>query len=72
VVAVWLWRRARGSIQQRLSLAGIVLTLCQLGIGEYQYRNGLPWGVIAVHVAVAATLIVTVVAVATLLRDSGD
>lgn len=72
VVAVWLWRRARGSIQQRLSLAGIVLTLCQLVIGEYQYRNGLPWGVIAVHVAVAATLIVTVVTVATLLRDSGD
>ena len=48
-VAVWL------------AMAGVVLTLCQLAVGEYQYRNGLPWGVIAVHVAIAATLVVTVV-----------
>ena len=65
-LAVWLWRRERGSLAQRLSLAGIVLTLCQLGVGEYQYRNGLPWGVIAVHVAIAGTLVMTVVTVACL------
>jgi heme a synthase len=63
-VAVILWRRARGSFAQRLSLAGVVLTLCQLGVGEYQYRNGLPWEVIAVHVAIAGTLVITVVTVA--------
>jgi cytochrome c oxidase assembly protein subunit 15 len=66
VVAVLLWRRARGSLAQRLSLAGVVLTLCQLVVGEYQYRNGLPWGVIAVHVAIAATLVVTVVTIASM------
>ncbi|MFI5048845.1 MAG: heme A synthase [Gaiellales bacterium] len=72
IVAVWLWRKARGSVPQRLSVAGVVLTLCQLAVGEYQYRNGLPWGVIAVHVAIAATLVVTVVTIAALVRDSAD
>jgi hypothetical protein len=33
-------------------------------VGEYQYRNGLPWEVIAVHVAIAGTLVITVVTVA--------
>ena len=65
-VAVLLWRRARGTSPQKLSLAGVVLTLCQLVVGEYQYRNGLPWGVIAVHVAIAGTLVITVVTVASL------
>jgi len=63
-LAVMLWRRERGSLAQRLSLAGIVLTVCQLGVGEYQYRNGLPWEVIAVHVAIAGALVMTVVTVA--------
>ncbi|MDX6548048.1 MAG: heme a synthase [Gaiellales bacterium] len=65
-LAVMLWRRERGSFAQRLSLAGIVLTVCQLGVGEYQYRNGLPWEVIAVHVAIAGALVMTVVTVACL------
>jgi cytochrome c oxidase assembly protein subunit 15 len=69
-LAVWLWRRDRGSLAQRLSLAGIGLTLCQLAVGEYQYRNDLPWQAIAVHVAIAATLVVTVVLVASLVTDS--
>ena len=67
ILTVVLWRRLRGSVVQRLSLAGVVLTLCQLGVGEYQYRNGLPWGVIAVHVAIAATLVITVVTIASML-----
>src|SRR3954468_3652402 len=69
-LAVWLWRRDRGSLAQRLSVAGIGLTLCQLAVGEYQYRNGLPWQAIAVHVGIAATLVVTVVTVASLLSDA--
>jgi heme A synthase len=68
---VWLWRRARGSAAQWLSLAGIVLLGCQAAVGEYQYRNGLPWAVIAVHVALAATLLITVVLVASLVWE-GD
>jgi heme A synthase len=67
---VWLWRRDRGSLAQRLSVAGVVLTLCQLAVGEYQYRNGLPWQAIAVHVGIAASLVITVVAIASLLSDA--
>ena len=66
ILAVVLWRTARGSLAQRLSVAGVVLTLCQLAVGEYQYRNGLPWEVIAVHVAIAGTLVMTIVTVASL------
>ena len=66
ILAVVLWRTARRSLAQRLSVAGVVLTLCQLAVGEYQYRNGLPWEVIAVHVAIAGTLVMTIVTVASL------
>jgi heme a synthase len=65
-LAVWLWRTARGTFAQRLAVAGVALTLCQIGVGEYQYRNGLPWGVVAVHVAIAGALVIAVVCVATL------
>jgi heme a synthase len=69
-LAAWLWVRARGSGAQRLSLVGLVLLGCQAAAGEYQYRNGLPWEVIAVHVALAATLLITVVTVAGLVSES--
>jgi cytochrome c oxidase assembly protein subunit 15 len=65
-LAVWLWNRFRGSPAQRLSLVALVLLGCQAAVGEYQYRNGLPWDVIAVHVALAATLLITVVVTASL------
>ena len=68
-VAAWLWRNARGTLAARLAAATLLLTLVQFGVGEYQYRNGLPWQVIAVHVALAATLLVGVVSVATLAGD---
>ena len=55
ILAVVLWRpAARQRSPSGCRVAGVVLTLCQLGVGEYQYRNGLPWEVIAVHVAIAA------------------
>jgi cytochrome c oxidase assembly protein subunit 15 len=66
-LAVWLWRGFRGSAAQRLSLVSVVLLGCQAAVGEYQYRNGLPWYVIAVHVALAATLLMTVVVTASLI-----
>jgi heme a synthase len=71
-VAVWLWRRFRGSGAQRLAAVGVVLLACQAGVGEYQYRNGLPWAVIAVHVALAATLLIIVVAVASLVWERDE
>jgi heme a synthase len=66
-LAVWLWRGFRGSAAQRLSLVCVVLLGCQAAVGEYQYRNGLPWDVIAVHVALAATLLIAVVVTASLI-----
>jgi cytochrome c oxidase assembly protein subunit 15 len=66
-LAVWLWRAFHGSAAQRLSLVSVVLLGCQAAVGEYQYRNGLPWEVIAVHVALAATLLITVVVTASLI-----
>jgi len=64
-VAIWLWRGPAPRIARLLSAAALVLMAAQAGVGEYQYRNGLPWQVIAVHVALAATLLITVVAIAT-------
>ena len=63
-LSVWLWKRFRRSPAQRLSIVAVVLLGCQAAVGEYQYRNGLPWDVIAVHVALAATLLITVVTIA--------
>ncbi len=64
VLAVWLWRRAAHTVPARLALAAVVLLGCQAIVGEVQYRNGLPWQLVAVHVALAATLLMVVVAVA--------
>jgi cytochrome c oxidase assembly protein subunit 15 len=65
-LAAWLWKRFRGSPAQRLSVVSVILLGCQAAVGEYQYRNGLPWDVIAIHVALAATLLITVVVTASL------
>jgi cytochrome c oxidase assembly protein subunit 15 len=68
-LAVWLWRRGRGLLARPLAAGTVAVSLVQFGVGEYQYRNGLPWQVIAVHVALAATLLVLVVGIATLVGD---
>ena len=71
-LSVWLWKRFRGSLAQRLSVVSVVLLGCQAAVGEYQYRNGLPWDVIALHVALAATLLMTVVTLASLIGAGGE
>jgi cytochrome c oxidase assembly protein subunit 15 len=63
VLVAWVWRegiadRATG----RLAAAAVPLILLQIGIGEYQYRNGLPWQVVVVHVSMAALLWAVIVA----------
>jgi heme a synthase len=45
----------------------VVLVLVQMGVGELQYRAELPWWLVLVHVTLAATVWVAVVAVATYL-----
>jgi cytochrome c oxidase assembly protein subunit 15 len=63
---------ARRERWPRLFRAGVVvlgLVLLQMGVGELQYRLELPWGIVAVHVALAAAVwAATVGLVATLWR----
>jgi heme a synthase len=57
VLAVWGWlNRARFPWLVR-GCAGLLAILgVQMAIGELQYRNGLPWWLVLVHVTVAACL----------------
>jgi len=65
VLSAWLWREgAADRLTRRLAVAHVPLTLTQTGIGEYQFRNGLPWQVVAVHVSLAALLWGLTVAIA--------
>ena len=42
----------------------VAVLVCQAVIGEVQYRNALPWGLVLLHVALAATIWVLTVAIA--------
>jgi len=57
---------AAGQLRTELALAGGVLTLllAQMAIGEVQWRNGLPWGLVLVHVGLATLVWTGVVALA--------
>jgi heme a synthase len=60
---------ARREHAQRLFLLGtgvFVVLLAQMGLGELQWRTHLPWGLVLVHVFLAATVWVGTVALATL------
>ena len=48
-----------------LALALIVLLPLQAAIGEYQWHNQLPWGVVLAHVSVAAAVWIACVSLAT-------
>jgi cytochrome c oxidase assembly protein subunit 15 len=47
-------REAPGVV--RLSLVLLAALLVQMLVGEIQYRNALPWGLVLVHVTLAATI----------------
>lgn len=54
VLGLWLWReRTRDPLTLRLAAAYLPLLAVQIFIGEYQFRHGLPWQWVAVHVPVA-------------------
>jgi len=65
VVGVFLWRL-------RKELPGIAwggalllaVLLVQMAVGEIQYRNALPWWLVAIHVSLAATIWVLTVGLA--------
>jgi heme a synthase len=60
---------ARRERSRRLFLLGLgvfVVLLAQMGLGELQWRTHLPWGLVLVHVLLAATVWVGTIALATL------
>ncbi len=55
VLAVWLYReRPTDPRAGRAAKVFLALLAIQITIGEVQFRNGLPWQVVLVHVAVSA------------------
>jgi heme a synthase len=58
--------RLRRQARAELSFAAValMLLLVQMGIGEYQWRNELPWGIVLLHVSLAAAVWGTLVALA--------
>jgi heme a synthase len=67
VLGVLARQRHRAPGLFRVALAVLALLLAQMAVGEIQWRNALPWGVVLVHVALAAAVWGGVVALATLL-----
>jgi heme a synthase len=55
VLAAWAWRERTRAPWLLRGCVGLLLLLgVQMGIGETQYRTGLPWWLVLVHVTVAA------------------
>lgn len=54
VLALWLWIEGAPTDIRLLSAAFGLALAVQITVGEYQYRAGLPWEWVAVHVSVAA------------------
>jgi heme a synthase len=55
VLAIWAWRRRNRYPWLVRACAGLLgLLALQMAIGETQYRNGLPWWLVLIHVTVAA------------------
>jgi cytochrome c oxidase assembly protein subunit 15 len=60
LLATLAWRHSR---HLRGALLVLALLAVQMTIGEIQYRSGLPWWLVLVHVTVATTLWATATAV---------
>jgi heme a synthase len=55
LLAAWAWReRARAPWLLRGCVGLLLLLGAQMAIGETQYRTGLPWWLVLIHVTVAA------------------
>jgi len=59
-------RRERARRLFALALGVLFVLLAQMGLGELQWRTHLPWGLVLVHVFLAATVWIGTVALATL------
>jgi cytochrome c oxidase assembly protein subunit 15 len=62
LLLVVLWRRERHPASlDRFTIALLVLLPLQAFIGEYQWHNQLPWGVVLAHVSVAGLVWIAIV-----------
>jgi cytochrome c oxidase assembly protein subunit 15 len=62
VLLVRLRQQARGELL--IATGALVLLLAQMAIGEYQWRNRLPWEIVLVHVALGSAIWGSLVALA--------
>jgi cytochrome c oxidase assembly protein subunit 15 len=64
LVGAWLLRH-RGRVPGIARLGALLLAvlLVQMAVGEIQYRNALPWGLVLVHVFLGATIWTLTVAI---------
>lgn len=63
VLVAWVWReRGVDRLTGRLAALALPLVALQIGLGEYQYRNGLPWEVVVLHVTTAGLVWAVIVA----------
>jgi heme a synthase len=68
VLLAWLFRhRARAGVLAPAAVTLLVLLLVQMGIGELQWRNQLPWWLVLIHVGLAALVWAWTVALVTAL-----
>ena len=58
LLVAWQLLRSRREAPGVLRLAGVLLAvlLAQMLVGEIQYRNALPWGLVLVHVTLGAAI----------------
>ena len=67
------WSRSVARTELKLALGVLGLLLIQMAVGEIQWRNALPWGLVLVHVALATAVWAGIVAIAArLLTRAGD
>jgi cytochrome c oxidase assembly protein subunit 15 len=62
LLALLLAERNRARVELGLAAAILVLLLGQMVVGEVQWREALPWGLVLLHVTLATAVWVTVVA----------
>lgn len=67
VLAVLARRRDRARAPFVVAIGVLAVLLAQMAVGEIQWRNSLPWGVVLTHVGLAAAVWAGTVALVTLL-----
>ena len=64
LLALLLAERSRARVELGIAGGVLGLLLVQMAVGEVQWREGLPWGLVLFHVTLATAIWVGVVALA--------